>query len=168
MKKRMPELRFSGFTASWQASQIGKVSKFVASTTNKKDTVAQASTSHPYPLYDGNKCIGYSKSYIFDQDYIALSKDGTVGKLSLKPAFSDVIATIGALQAQKGVDLLLALQRCDLSKYAVGSAVKHIYFKDYQEHSLYIPQKQEQQKISQFFCCHRTTNCCCAAITNAN
>ena len=79
-------------------------------------------------------------------------KDGAgVGRVMQLPAKSSVIGTMQYIIPNEGVSveyLAYALEHMNLSKYYLGAAIPHIYFKDYCSESLPNHTPEEQEKIS--------------------
>lgn len=75
-----------------------------------------------------------------------------VGRVFLLPAKSSIIGTMQYILPKKDVDvrfLYYLLTGLNLSKYANGAAIPHIYFRDYKNENVYLPSISQQQKIAQ-------------------
>ena len=58
-------------------------------------------------------------------------------------------STLNYLTSKPGYDIdyiYYALKQKSLKKYVVGSGIPHIYFKDYEQEKIYIPQNELQQQ----------------------
>ena len=102
-----------------------------------------------YPIYGASGFIKNVDFYHQEKPYIAVVKDGAgVGRVMKLPAKSSVIGTMQYIIPNDGVCveyLSYALEHMNLSKYYLGAAIPHIYFKDYCNESL--PNHTEAQQI---------------------
>ena len=116
----------------------------------QKDLDARNGT---YPIYGASGFIKNVDFYHQEKPYIAIVKDGAgVGRVMQLPAKSSVIGTMQYIIPKEGVSveyLAYALEHMNLSKYYLGAAIPHIYFKDYCNESLPNHTPEEQARISQ-------------------
>ena len=116
----------------------------------QKDLDARNGT---YPIYGASGFIKNVDFYHQEKPYIAIVKDGAgVGRVMQLPAKSSVIGTMQYIIPNEGVSveyLAYALEHMNLSKYYLGAASPHIYFKDYCNESLPNYTPEEQARISQ-------------------
>ena len=108
-----------------------------------------------YPIYGAS---GYIKSVDFFQqakDYIAIVKDGAgIGRAMKLPAKSSVIGTMQYILPNDNINisyLYYAICSMHLEKYFSGATIPHIYFRDYQNEQLPLPNLEEQAKIANVF-----------------
>ena len=105
-----------------------------------------------YPIYGASGFIKNVDFYHQDKPYIAIVKDGAgVGRVMKLPAKSSVIGTMQYIIPNEGVSveyLAYALEHMNLSKYYLGAAIPHIYFKDYCNEPLPNHTQEEQEQIS--------------------
>ena len=105
-----------------------------------------------YPIYGASGFIKNVDFYHQEKPYIAIVKDGAgVGRVMKLPARSSVIGTMQYIIPNEGVSvdyLAYALEHMNLSKYYLGAAIPHIYFKDYCDELLPNHTPEEQAKIS--------------------
>ena len=105
-----------------------------------------------YPIYGASGFIKNVDFYHQDKPYIAIVKDGAgVGRVMQLPAKSSVIGTMQYIIPNEGVSveyLAYALEHMNLSKYYLGAAIPHIYFKDYCSETLPNHTPEEQAHIS--------------------
>ena len=115
----------------------------------QKDLDARNGT---YPIYGASGFIKNVDFYHQEKPYIAIVKDGAgVGRVMQLPAKSSVIGTMQYIIANEGVSveyLAYALEHMNLSKYYLGAAIPHIYFKDYCSETLPNHTPEEQAHIS--------------------
>lgn len=148
MKK--PELRFEEFNDDWEEYKLYEICNYTTSSLTTSSILSQCG----YPLYDANSQIGKVESFHMSEDYITVIKDGAgVGRIRKLPKNTAFIGTMGALTSKNGNlnFLYCLLEKNDLSKQYTGSTIPHIYFKDYGETLVSIPNVEEQKKIGTLF-----------------
>lgn len=146
----VPELRFKGFTDSWEQRKLNEICDYTSSSLTASSSIENGK----YILYDANTEIGSVDSFSMNEDYITVIKDGAgVGRIRKLPKNTAFIGTMGALTSKnKETDFLYyLLERKDLSKQFTGSTIPHIYFKDYGKDAVNIPKDKEQQVIGSYF-----------------
>lgn len=108
-----------------------------------------------YEIYGASGLIKKVNFFHQDKPYIAVVKDGAgVGRTMLLPAKSSVIGTMQYIIPCDNVDieyLYYAITYMDLSRYYMGAAIPHIYFKDYKKEKLPIPDIDTQKRIAAKF-----------------
>ena len=104
-----------------------------------------------YPIYGASGFIKKVDFFHYDKPYIGIVKDGSgVGRVNIYPANSSLLGTLQYIFPKNGYELgfvYYALQSLNLSKYKVGAAIPHIYFRDYGEKELFVPPLEEQHRI---------------------
>ena len=128
---------------------LGEVCQKASSNIAQKDL---ENNSGNYEIYGASGFIKTVDFYHQEQPYIAIVKDGAgVGRTMLLPARSSVIGTMQYIIPNDKIDiryLYYGIVNMNLSRYYMGAAIPHIYFKDYQKELLPIPDKAEQIKIA--------------------
>ena len=106
-----------------------------------------------YPIYGASGLIKNVDFYHQDSPYIAVVKDGAgVGRTMMLPEKTSVIGTMQYLLPNDKIDiyyLYYAVCSMNLSKYYMGAAIPHIYFKDYQKERLPLPELAVQRKYAE-------------------
>ena len=106
-----------------------------------------------FPLYGAKGFVKNISSYQISKDYIAVIKDGAgVGRVSIHPPRSSVVATLQYLIPKEGFNLKFLyyyLVYVDLSKYSTGSTIPHIYFKDYRSEPFPVISLPKQKQITE-------------------
>lgn len=104
-----------------------------------------------YPIYGAGGFIKNVDFFTQDKPYIGIVKDGAgVGRVMKLPAYSSVIGTMQYIIPNEDIDvsyLAYAMEHMNLSKYYMGAAIPHIYFKDYKNEKLPNYTKDEQAQI---------------------
>ncbi len=133
-------------------ARLGDVCKKGSSNIAQKDLVGRNGI---YPIYGAGGFIKNVDFYQQEKPYIAIVKDGAgVGRVMKLPAQSSVIGTMQYIIPNDDVDvdyLAFALENMNLSKYYMGAAIPHIYFKDYQGEALPDIDLQSQRNIAAKF-----------------
>lgn len=155
-KDRIPVLRFSKFQQykSWDKTTIDSIiecenSQLMLSKLNLSDK--------GYPIYGADGIIGYIPHYNKAHIYVSIVKDGSgVGRLNLCQAYSSLLGTLNYLSSKDETAyqtqwIYYLLQTINFSIYIKGSGIPHIYFNDYKNHIVYVPNPEEQQKITDCF-----------------
>ena len=104
-----------------------------------------------YPIFGASGLIKKINTYDQKAEYVAVVKDGAgVGRTMLLPAYSSVIGTLQYLIPNDNVNakyLYYAVKSRHLEKYYTGSAIPHIYFKDYKSEPIILFDRIAQKKI---------------------
>lgn len=172
VKKKVPELRFKGFTDDWEERKLGELSNIVGGGT--------PSTSNP-EYWDGD-IDWYAPAEIGEQSYVSKSKK-TITELGLKKSSARILpvgtvlftsrAGIGntailAKEAttnqgfqsivpdQNKLDSYFIFSRTnELKRYGevtgAGSTFVEVSGKQMSKMSIMVPELSEQQKIGSFF-----------------
>ena len=103
-----------------------------------------------YPIYGASGLIKHVDFYHQEKECVGLVKDGAgVGRVMFLPPKSSVIGTMQYIIPNVGYSIKYigyCLQSLDLSKYSQGATIPHIYFKDYGETTIFVPESLSEQK----------------------
>ena len=149
-KRRVPKLRFPGFTEDWEQRKLEDICSYQSSSL----TINDIDENGQYDLYDANSLIGKTNKGYMKMEYITIIKDGAgVGRTRMLPKNSMFLGTMGALTPKnKCLGFLYQLvTNANLGKICTGSTIPHIYFKDYGKLKFCIPSIIEQEVIGKFF-----------------
>jgi type I restriction enzyme, S subunit len=154
-KKLIPELRFPEFEneGEWERKIIGDLanSKSSSMALNKLDLKPTGN-----PVYGADSIVGYIDEFQHKEKYISIVKDGSgVGRLNLCKSNSSILGTLTSLKSKnkKQYDLVwlyYLLNMVDFSVYVKGAGIPHIYYSDFKNEIVPVPNPKEQQKIA--FC----------------
>lgn len=107
--------------------------------------------SGDYPVYGASGYVQNVDFYHRDKPYIGIVKDGSgVGRVNTYPAYTSLLGTLQYILPKEGYALnyvAYALKSLNLSSFASGAAIPHIYFKDYGECEILVPSLPEQERI---------------------
>ena len=110
-----------------------------------------------YPIFGAGGFIQNVDFYQQEEPYIAIVKDGAgIGRAMMLPAKSSVIGTMQYIlpKDSQSVDLeylYYAIANMNLGKYFSGATIPHIYFRDYQNEPINLPDLDEQRMIARIF-----------------
>ena len=111
--------------------------------------------SGEYEIYGASGLIKKVNFFHQEKPYIAVVKDGAgVGRTMLLPAKTSVIGTMQYIIPNEDIDieyLYYAITYMDLSRYYMGAAIPHIYFKDYCKEKILVPDIDIQKSIAHKF-----------------
>lgn len=154
-KKLIPELRFPEFKneGEWEIKSIGDIAISQSSSIalNKLEL-----NSNGYPVYGADSIVGFIDEYQQSEKYISIVKDGSgVGRLKLCQSYSSILGTLTCLKSKNNKQyhldwLYYLLTTIDFSVYVKGAGIPHIYFSDFKNQNVPIPNPKEQQKVA--FC----------------
>ncbi|HED0576569.1 TPA: restriction endonuclease subunit S [Campylobacter jejuni] len=131
----------------WEVKTIEEVCKNSSSNLALKDIKDK---NGDYPVFGASGIVSYVDFYHKDKECLAIVKDGSIGKVFLLPSKSSVIGTLNYLENFENTNLkylFYFLHNIDFSKYILGSAIPHIYFRDYKKEQIPLPPLKEQERI---------------------
>ncbi len=132
----------------WTYKKLGEVCEKASS------NIAQnkiANLDGDYPVFGASGFVQNVDFYHRETPYIGIVKDGSgVGRVNIYPAYSSLLGTMQYIIPKEG-NLLgyiaYALKGLNLSSFASGAAIPHIYFKDYSKCKIPVPPIEEQERI---------------------
>lgn len=137
-----------GMKEGWKMVKLKNICDKASSNVAQKDL---DNNNGEYPIYGASGFIKKVDFFHYDKPYIGIVKDGSgVGRVNIYPANSSLLGTLQYILPKTGYELgfvYYALQSLNLSKYKVGAAIPHIYFRDYGEKKLSVPPLEEQHRI---------------------
>lgn len=132
----------------WQIKTLGEVCINSSSNLAAKDVKDK---NGKFPVFGASGIIGYIDEFQKEKQSIGVVKDGAgIGRIFLLPPNSSIISTLHYLETTQEIEILYLyylLSSLNLSKYGSGSAIPHIYFKDYKKEIIYLPSVAEQREI---------------------
>lgn len=105
-----------------------------------------------YPLWGAKGLVKNISSYQQDTPYISIVKWGAgVGRAEIRSGKTSIVATMQGILPNENIDihwLCNALKFLHLEKYATKATVPNLYFRDYGEALLRVPDYEDQKRIS--------------------
>ena len=156
-KRRVPKLRFPGFTEDWEQRKLGDIVDFLDG--QRKPLKESDRIKGKYPYYGASGIIDYINDYLFDENLVLLSEDGAnIIDRNYPICF---IATgkywvnnhAHVLKVKAGViDKFIceSLERLDYTKFNTGTAQPKLNQDICQKIVITIPNEDEQKCISEF------------------
>jgi len=151
--KLIPELRFPEYENEGEWDD--KTLEFVANSESSSLALNKIELKEKgYPVYGADSIVGYIDEYQQDEKYISVVKDGSgVGRLNLCQPKSSILGTLACIKSRDlekfNLDwIYYQMNTIDFSSYKKGSGIPHIYFSDYKNEPIGVPQPKEQQKIA--------------------
>ena len=146
-KRRVPKLRFPGFTEDWEQRKLGDVTNIKTGSRNQQDSV----TNGQYPFFIRSEKIEKLDRYDFDTEAILVPGDGRIGEIfhyyNGKFALHQRVYKVDNF---KGVDafFLLYLFQCSFKEHALRlnaqGTVPSLRLPMFTEWNICIPSLQEQ------------------------
>ena len=146
----VPRLRFPEFrdAGEWEEKRLGQICFSVRSDLSASELTDDGS----YDVYGASGIAGKHKYYQEESAYVAVVKDGSgAGRIFLCKPKTSVLSTLEKIKPSGDIDLKFLyaiLQTINLKAYSIGGAIPHVYFADYANARISVPEKQEQQKIA--------------------
>lgn len=132
-----------------RVARLDEVCSKESSNVSQKDLIE---IDGEYKIFGASGYIQNVNFYHQDNEYIAIVKDGSgVGRVMLLPEKSSIIGTLQYIIPNSNIDvrfLYYKLRELNLSRYANGAAIPHIYFRDYKNEKFYIPSLPRQKEIA--------------------
>lgn len=107
-----------------------------------------------YIVYGASGEVGKVDNYQHTEAFTAIVKDGAgIGRIIWCEEKSSILGTLTAIYPKNTINakfLYYMLHQIKFEKYATGSTIPHIYYKDFSRERFLIPVEEEQQKIADF------------------
>lgn len=140
--------KMTNLPQGWEVKKLEDVCKNSSSNLALKDI---KNKSGDYPVFGASGIVGYIDFYHKNKECLGIVKDGAgVGRVFVLPKNTSVIGTLNYLEALENTNLkylFYFLYSIDFSKYILGSAIPHIYFRDYKKEQIPLPPLKEQERI---------------------
>ncbi|EAL1764502.1 hypothetical protein AJY72_06190 [Campylobacter jejuni] len=140
--------KMTNLSRGWEVKTIEEVCKNSSSNLALKDIKDK---NGQYPVFGASGIVGYVDFYHKDKECLGIVKDGAgVGRVFVLPKNTSVIGTLNYLETFENTNLKYLfhfLCSVDFSKYVLGSAIPHIYFRDYKKEQIPLPPLKEQERI---------------------
>ena len=138
----------NNFPKNWQVKTLAEVC--ISKNSNIVLKGVENNTGE-YPIYAAKGFLKLIDFYIIENESLGIVKDGAgVGRVFLLPPKSSVIGTMAYIQVNENLNLKYLyhfLHTINFNQYISGSAIPHIYFRDYKKEKIPLPPIETQQKI---------------------
>ena len=156
--KTFPEIRFPGFSGSWEQRKLEDTVEFLD--TMRKPLEGAKRISGPYPYFGASGIVDYVDGYLFDEELVLLSEDGAnitdrnypVCFLASGKYWVNNHAHV--LRTNKNIDnnfLCMTLERKDYKLYNSGMAMPKLNQEVCRGIPVACPEYDEQVKIGDYF-----------------
>lgn len=139
---------FHNLPKNWQVKTLAEVC------TSKNSNIVLSSIENntgKYPIYGAKGLLKTIDFYTIENESLGIVKDGAgVGRIFLLPEKSSLIGTMAYIQANKNLNLKYLyhfLHTINFNQYISGSAIPHIYFRDYKKEKIPLPPLATQKLI---------------------
>ncbi|MCI6694783.1 MAG: restriction endonuclease subunit S [Campylobacter sp.] len=124
----------------------------VCNGSSAKLTLKELKQSGKFKVFGATGLVGYLDTFDKENSCIAIIKDGAgVGRVQILPPKSSALATMQYIENKENIIKLEFLARIliwlNLGKTFNGSAIPHIYFRNYKNFYIPLPPLDEQEKI---------------------
>ena len=158
VKKKVPELRFKGFTDDWEQRKLGDIAQINKGIQRGKQEISSVGNElNPYPVYNGGKkASGYTDEYNRENSVMVSeggASAGYVNYYSGKYWSGGHNFTISNDTKHDTFFLLYVLQKSQekLYKLQVGTGLPNIQLKSIKDFPIYSTSNTEQAKVGSFF-----------------
>ena len=133
---------------NWEIKTLAEVC------TSKNSNIVLSSIENntgKYPIYGAKGFLKTIDFYTIENESLGIVKDGVgVGRIFLLPEKSSLIGTMAYIQANENLNLKYLyhfLHTINFNQYISGSAIPHIYFRDYKKEKIPLPPLEVQKAI---------------------
>ncbi len=156
--KRVPEIRFAGFTEDWEQRKLNDVVEFLD--TMRKPLEGAKRIPGPYPYYGASGIVDYVDGYLFDEELILLSEDGAnitdrnypvCFLASGKYWVNNHAHVLRTKQENENNFICNSLERKDYTQYNTGMAMPKLNKETCKKIPISCPGFEEQKKIGDYF-----------------
>lgn len=158
VKKKVPELRFKGFTDDWEERKLENIAQINKGIQRGKQEISSVRNElNPYPVYNGGKKASGYTDECNRENSVMVSEGGAsagyVNYYSGKYWSGGHNFTISNDTKHDTFFLLYVLQKSQekLYKLQVGTGLPNIQLKSIKDFPIYSTSNTEQQKIGSFF-----------------
>ena len=148
-KLLVPKLRFKKFNNEYKKYKIGDTLKVKSG----KDQKLIECTNGKYPILGTGGQIGTTNNFLYDKPSVLIGRKGTISKPQYMTTPFWTVDTLFYTDIKEGFNtkyIFYAFQNINWKKYDESTGVPSLSCKTIEEILYYIPNKDEQDKISTF------------------
>lgn len=149
--KRVPEIRFAGFTDDWEQRKLSDV---VDSVDTGKSKFDKEGSSGEYPILGSTSVIGYDDEYDYEGDFILTARVGAnAGSLYRHAGKVKISDNTVFIQASQNIEFLYQLLiRFDIKRLSFGTGQPLVKASELKRLELMMPtDMEEQMRIGVYF-----------------
>lgn len=136
----------------WEERRLEDISRNIPSNITANNIGSMYSGR--YIVYGASGKVGEIDNYQHAKAFTAIVKDGAgIGRIIWCEEKSSILGTLTAICPKNTINakfLYYMLHQIKFEKYATGSTIPHIYYKDFSRERFLIPVEEEQRKIADF------------------
>lgn len=136
----------------WEERRLENISRNIPSNITANNIGSMYSGR--YIVYGASGEVGKVDNYQHTEAFTAIVKDGAgIGRIIWCEEKSSILGTLTAIYPKNTINakfLYYMLHQIKFEKYATGSTIPHIYYKDFSRERFLIPVEEEQRKIADF------------------
>ena len=136
----------------WEERRLEDISRNIPSNITANNIGSMYSGR--YIVYGASGEVGKVDNYQHTEAFTAIVKDGAgIGRIIWCEEKSSILGTLTAIYHKNTINakfLYYMLHQIKFEKYATGSTIPHIYYKDFSRERFLIPVEEEQRKIADF------------------
>ncbi|MDD3307748.1 MAG: restriction endonuclease subunit S, partial [Acetobacterium sp.] len=157
-KKKVPQLRFPGFSGEWEERKVLDVAPLQRGFDLPKIEMQEGD----YPVVMSNGINGYHSDYKAKAPGVVTGRSGTLGNLhyiELNYWPHNTALWVTDFKGNEPLYIFYMYQKLDLIRFGTGSGVPTLNRNDVHATKIYMPNLEEQEKISSFLrkCDHLIT-----------
>ena len=149
--KKVPEIRFDGFTNDWEQRKLSDV---VDSVDTGKSKFDKEGSSGEYPILGSTSVIGYDAEYDYEGDFILTARVGAnAGSLYRHAGKVKISDNTVFIQASQNIEFLYQLLiRFDIKRLSFGTGQPLVKASELKRLELMMPtDMEEQMRIGVYF-----------------
>jgi len=152
-EKKIPEIRFEGFSGEWEVKELGDLCcEFQSGKYIKAEDIK---IKDIYPVYGGNGLRGYSDTYNHNGIYALIGRQGALcGNMNIsygKAYFTEHAIAVRANKCSDTKFMFYLLGKMDLGQYSGQSAQPGLAVNKLIKLSTFVSNFKEQTKIGNYF-----------------
>ena len=153
VKKKVPELRFPGFTDDWEERKLNENVENIGTGRSSFKAGLDYSEQTPYEVLGSTSVISYSDSFDHSGNFVLTARVGAnAGNLYKHSGNVKISDNTVYIQSKNLEFIFYLLTKYDLKKLAFGTGQPLIKASELKNLKLFFPKKfGEQQKIGSFF-----------------
>ena len=153
VKKKVPELRFKGFTDDWEERKLNENVENIGTGRSSFKAGLDYSEQTPYEVLGSTSVISYSDSFDHSGNFVLTARVGAnAGNLYKHSGNVKISDNTVYIQSKNLEFIFYLLTKYDLKKLAFGTGQPLIKASELKNLKLFFPKKfGEQQKIGSFF-----------------